>query len=257
MSALSKPELVSILKMHKLNNKNNATELVASGSVSSFTKQNTIRLLQFFFAAKRIQKFLRSRWSCEYTCPLSLEPVVYPLFAFKPKGSTKFVYYNLEILSNYLVNTGNFRDPKTREEYSEAILMSIDREMAKNKLKISVTKLKSVFHASKNKKYYRKKKDFEDTLLIIDRCIDDAVSSLRSWIENDRNANSINISFMIFRSYFRRLCILSRDDALNCIKRTMCSINKSVKNESDVRANENRDHVISFLYQIQFEELGI
>ena len=52
---------------------------------------------------------------------------IYPFFAFKPKGSILFIYYNLIDLADYLITTGDFRDPKTREKYSDdRILQKID-----------------------------------------------------------------------------------------------------------------------------------
>ena len=64
-----------------------------------------------------------------------MEEVRYPCFAFRPKGfmidkckrnGTSFIYYNLEPLVDYLISSGDFRDPKTREPYSETTLKSID-----------------------------------------------------------------------------------------------------------------------------------
>lgn len=253
----SKRDLQDILKLHHINKTSVATSIISSGPISSFNKINMSKLIVCNLAAKRIQKFLRKSWSIEDICPVSLESVKYPIFAFKPKGSTKFIYYNLNLLCDYLITTGDFRDPKTREEYTEITLKSIDKEMQKNGIKLNVPKLKSVLLASKNKAYYRKKKDIEDTLLIIDRCLDDAVSSLRSWIESERSISEPSISFMVFRSYFRRLVSISNNDAVNMIKRTLITINKSVKNPDDKRASDNRDNVIAFLYQTLYDEVGI
>jgi hypothetical protein len=61
---------------------------------------------------------------------------------------------------------------------------------------------------------------------------------------------------MVFRSYFRRLASISSEEAQNVIKRTLITINRSVKNQNDRRANDNRDNVIAFLYQTLYDEVG-
>jgi hypothetical protein len=207
--------------------------------------------LKMYLSVRRIQKFLRSKWTLEAICPVSLEPIKYPLFAFKPKGHHLFIYYNLEIYSEYLINTGDFRDPKTREIYSDDVLKKIDTELDKNKI---VVPLKGVYKASKNKRHYQHKKEHEDTLLLLDRCLDDVVSSLRSLIEKKKEHNQL--LFMAFRSYFKRLVSCSREESINFIKRTINSINNSVKS-TDNDTNVIRDNIILFLYQTQFDELGL
>lgn len=227
-----------------------------SKQISKLNKNEIIKVLRSHFSVKKIQKFLRLKWSIESICPVSLETVNYPLFAFKPKGNRHFIYYNLEIFSNYLISTGDFRDPKTREVYNEDTLKSIDKELVKNKINVP---LKGVFRASKNEKYYKNKKDMADNILVLDRCLDELISTLRSWVENRNNANinvNINILFMAFRSYFKRLCVYSKDEAVNLIKRTIVSVNKSVKANVPESSN-NRDHIIQFLYQVQYDELEI
>lgn len=227
-----------------------------SKQISKLNKSEIIKVLKSHHAVKRIQKFLRTKWSIESICPVSLENVSYPLFAFKPKGNSHFIYYNLEIFSNYLISTGDFRDPKTREVYNEDVLKSIDKELVKNKILVP---LKGVYKASKNEKHYKNKKDLADNILVLDRCLDELISTLRSWVENRNNTNinvNINILFMAFRSYFKRLCVYSKDEAVNLIKRTIVSVNKSVKPNIPESSN-NRDHIIQFLYQVQFDELEI
>jgi hypothetical protein len=224
---------------------------------SKLKKNELINLLQTLYSVRKIQKILRQHWTYEKPiCPLSLEPVIYPLFAFKPKGSRKFIYYNLEVLSSYLLTSGDFKDPSTRESYSESSLKSIDKELLRNGIKINGS-LKSIYQASKNKKYYKNKKEMEDNILVLDRCLDEIISSLRYWIENKKTNIEINILYMAFRSYFKRLCVYSSEQASSLIKRTIISINNCIKNENDHIASNYRDNVILFLCQIQYDELGI
>lgn len=247
-------ELKEILRIHK---KKFVKEKIKK--CYYFKKQEIIDLLNDMFAVLRIQKFLRKKWADngnnEPICPLSLEPVKYPLFAFKPKGTRKFIYYNLEILSTFLLNSGDFKDPSTRETYSEEILKSIDNELQKNNIVIK-NNLKSIYKASINKKYYKKKKEIEDSILVIDRCLDEIISSLRYWVENKKTNIEINILYIAFKSYFKRLCSFSTENAQSLIKRTISSINNSTKDE-DVVSSNYRDNIIQFLYQLQYDELGL
>ena len=105
--------------------------------------------------------------------------LTYPCFPFRPKGQTLFIYYDLKSISEYLLNSGDFRDPKTREEYSIAHLTLLDKLRKENKIMD-----KSIVTLSKNKKFYRQKKDNEESILIIERCLDDIISSMRNLLEN-------------------------------------------------------------------------
>jgi len=257
MNNISLKELKELIKLYKIKDKNLKC-IMPDKCISKCKKEDLIKLLNVYLCTRRIQKFLRKKWSLEDICPVSLEAIKYPLFAFRPKGLRQFIYYNLEIFSNYLVSTGDFRDPKTRELYSDDVLKNIDKEITKNSIKLEGA-LKSVYSASKNKRYYRNKKEIEDNMLVLDRCLDEIISSLRSWVENRRPSvpNTQNILFMAFQNYFKRLCSYSKTEAHNLIIRTIISINNSVKNQNDNVSSNNRDHVIQFLYQIQFDELDI
>lgn len=254
---LSLKDLKELIKIFKIKDKN-VKCIIPDKCISKCKKEDLLNILKIYISTRKIQQFLRKKWSLENVCPVSLEPIKYPLFAFKPKGLRQFIYYNLEIYGNYLISTGDFRDPKTREVYSDDVLKNIDKEIIKNSIKLDGP-LKGVYSASKNKKYYRNKKEIEDNLLVLDRCLDEIISSLRSWVENRRPSatNTQNILFMAFQNYFKRLCSYSKTEAHNLITRTIISINNSVKNQQDTVSSNNRDHVIQFLYQIQFDELDI
>ena len=92
----------------------------------SIMKKNELRNeIYKYFSIVKIQKSFRKYFSSEEICPISIEPIKYPCFPFKPKGATKFIYYNLEPLIEYLITTGDFRDPKTREKYSSDTLRTL------------------------------------------------------------------------------------------------------------------------------------
>lgn len=239
--------LKNLLKLYKIKN------------YSKLNKKELISKINTHLSTLKIQKFLRSKWIGDQVCVLSLEKVKYPLFAFKPKGYASLIYYNLDIFANYLITTGDFRDPKTREKYSEETLKKIDKELKKNNISVP---LKGIYRASCNKRHYKKQKEREENILLLDRCIDDIISAMRNMIENrSRRNNAIQtlntLFFMTFRSYFRRLVSVSPDHAKIIIERTIKIINDSVKDPNDKESSYIRDNIIQFLYQIQYDELNI
>jgi hypothetical protein len=225
---------------------------VIGTSLSSSNKKELIKIVQMHKAAKKIQNFLRQKWMKDDTCPLSLEPVKYPVFAFKPKDTYGFIYYNLEMLGNYIVSTGTFQDPKTREPYTQGVLKSIDKTLKSNGITLEGP-FDSVYKASKNVRYYRQKKDLENTILILERCLDEINSSIILFIE--QRVGNPNLLFMAFRSYFKKLCVVSKTEAKNLINRTILSVNNSVKNNQQPSVLLNRDTVVLFLYQLLWDEL--
>ena len=223
------------------------------------------------FAIKRLQNWFRHLKALDdRLCPISMTLAIYPYFVFKPKGSTLFIYYNLVDLASYLITTGDFRDPKTREKYSEETLKKIDIELNRSKinLKSPTSPFKSVYKASQATKYYKNKKETEDNILVLERILDDTIDKMRILIEDRvRRSNAIitlnTLLFMIFRSYFRRLVAQSKETAELLIARTIITINKSLKDNDPtvdpltyIDTNMIRDNIITFLYQVKFDEFG-
>lgn len=239
-------------------------------------KPAIINLILTYISCIKIQRFFRKKMAVEQVCPITMDFPTYPCFAYMPKGHTRFIYYNLESLANYLLTTGDFRDPKTREEFPEETIIKMDKEIKKNKIAIK-NPHKSMLKASKNKKYYRNKKDTENSILFLERCLDDIIGSMRSLLEQKiRRGNPLQvlntILFMSFKEYYRRLVQLSPDASTNLIRRTIILINNCVERsritvglegpEQPERiqtpisddTNQIRDNIIAFLYQIEFEE---
>jgi hypothetical protein len=152
---------------------------------STLKLEQLLDILEIYHATVKIQRFLRRKFSADDTCPISLEPVKYPLYGFKT--NSKFIYYNLQDLTDYLIETGDFRDPKTRNEYSIKNIVDIDNEIMKNGIQIKVPELKSLVHAYKKKQYYIDKKRLKDTVLNYERVLDEYVNALRLWIESSHN----------------------------------------------------------------------
>jgi hypothetical protein len=213
---------------------------------SKLKKNQLVVEINTYFSVIKIQKFFRLKNGSGELCPISMDKISYPCFPFKPKGHSLFIYYNLEPLVSYLLTTGDFRDPKTREKYSPETLQKMDKLRESNKIKG-----KSVFRAFKNKRYYKKKNDIEENITVIERCLDDIISSMRSLLENrDRRRRhavpTLNtLFFMSFRVYFRRLVAQSRDHAENLIQRTIKLVNETVNRPRRLGSFENISDAVS------------
>ena len=128
----------------------------------------------------KLQRWFRSIY-CTERCPISLTNVVYPCYCFKPINSRKLIYYNLNNLNNFLISSGDFRDPSSREYYSDKFLKNLDKY--KKNLK-SVTNKEKIYILKRNEKeIYKKQREKEEKLLVLDRCIDDIVAEIRNMME--------------------------------------------------------------------------
>jgi len=227
---------------------------------SKLTKITLLAKINTHLSIIKLQRFFRSFWIDDGLCPVSMEEIKYPCYAFKPKGfmidkckrnGTSFIYYNLEPLVNYLISSGDFRDPKTREPYSEIILKSIDKCRVENKLKF-----KSVYKASVNKTKYRRKKEKEEDLIVLERCIDEVVSSIRLILEkeqvnrdNDPRITLNSFHFPTFHRYFRNMLYKSKEYANQVLKRTI-NIITGPEERPTQDPNEIKDFILQFIYTL-------
>jgi len=234
---------------------------------SKLNKEEILTRINVNLSIIKIQRFLRSRW-IDGLCPVSMEEVKYPCFAFRPKGfmidrsknrnGTSFIYYNLEPLVNYLVSSGDFRDPKTREPYSEETLKCIDKCKVENKIK-----MKSVYRASINKTIYRRKREREEDLIVLERCIDEVVSSIRIILEteqpNDSEITLNSFHFPTFHRYFRNILYKSKDYAEQVLEHTI-NIITGPDERPTLDPNGIKDFILQFMYTLKityFEENNI
>lgn len=218
---------------------------------STLKKKEIVELLVRYYSVVRLQRFIRDRWNDEL-CPISLEPIRYPCFSFKPKGfigRVSFIYYNLEPLVSYLLSSGDFRDPKTREPYSESVLKKIDNLVTTNNLK-----MKSVYKASKNGTIYKRNRDREEDIIVIERCIDEIVHSMRIIMETESNNDStITLSsfhFPTFHRYFRNLLYKSEEAAKRLLVSTINVITGPEQRPSP-DPNNIKDYILQFLYTLE------
>jgi hypothetical protein len=216
---------------------------------SKLRKDELVYKINTMLAILKLQRHFRNKW-INGPCPISMEPIGYPCFSYKPKGSTTFIYYNLDTLVDYLLQTGDFRDPKTREPYSDETLKAIDKY--KNKAGLIS---KSVYKASCNRNIYRRKKEHEDDIMVLERYLDEIVSSIRGIMETeniceDRTILLNSYHFPTFLRYYKKLLQLSKETANYKINNTIQIISGS-KEQPPIDPYNLQDFILQFFYTIE------
>ena len=228
-------------------------KIININNYSKLRKNELVNIINYNLSVLKIQRYVRnSLMGRDAICPISIQSVCYPCYPFRPKGSSNFVYYNLECLIDYLLTTGDFRDPKTREPYTDETLKSID----KYRCKVGI-KCKSVYNASQNRNFYKRKRDHEDDIMVLERCIDEVVSSIRGIMEDDRthddNPRIIlnSYHFPTYLRYYKKLLEKCKFSAKNKIDNTI----RIMTGRPDIRPlldpNNLQDFILQFMYTIE------
>ena len=180
---------------------------------------NLLDTIKKELACKKIQKVFRIKKGINQDkCPISLKPINYPCWVFKV-NKNKFVYYNLKPLVEYLLSSGNFRDPMTRVPFSKENLLSIDKTVKSLKMKY-----KSVLKFKNNPDFYRRKKIREETINTYSDQIREIISLIRDKIEDMPRVSQLdmelNLSCIYLSNRSRRKCKESFEDSIGLINTT-------------------------------------
>lgn len=222
-------------------------------------KINIILMINKHLSILKIQRWIRKKLSKNESCPISMDRINYPCFVYKPIGTQKLIYYNLSAIKNFLIKSGDFRDPISRDSYTEENLQTMDiidkyyHKYEKN------YKIVSVCKASKNTKFYLKMKEKECELLTFERILDAICQDIKELIaENPLDNFMMNAVYLHdYRIQFRRLLLRSLSHAEYVINKNIDNINASrIKEFKMAKQYETSDNVTHFLYQLR-EELYI
>ncbi len=236
---------------------------------SKLHKKDIISLIQTYTSVIKLQRWVRKTMCKNENCSISLESIRYPCFGYVPKNGV-IIYYNLYPLKDYLISTGDFRDPNTRDFYSETQLKTMDKiedyfekTKPKEKRKRSAKRSRSVFKASKNTKFYKKIKNRENEIQILEREMDNLIERILTEIIGDvhRVDRKFVLNTVFFVSYqlnFRRLILRDREHASYAIKKNidgLVHLFKKVQCGYDQSQSEDHEYIINWLYQLSFNEL--
>lgn len=234
---------------------------------SGLNKDSLILTINKYHATLKIQKWARKILSKDEICPISFESIKYPCFAFKTENNV-LIYYNIQALRNFLIKTGDFRDPSTRVKYTDKQLFEIDSIYRYN-LNLhpfninsdnSSNFFKSVFQASRNYRFYERIKEKEQELLIFERILDSISNEIIELISENLNneTNILTFNSMYLHDYqiqFRRLINRSNSHAKYMINKNIDNFNQILTKEKTFNKIQFRtcEYVIIYLYQLREE----
>ncbi len=154
-------------------------------NISKSKKSDIVKNVDEKLACLKIQRWFRKIKIGDARCAISLDPIKYPCYAFKP-GIGKLNYYNLETLKNYIIESGNFSDPLSRIQFTDKDLKAMDDiDLYHRGYKHSQDAYVSVLKASKNKNYYAKKHELECETITFERVLDIISQDIINYLIND------------------------------------------------------------------------
>lgn len=221
---------------------------------SKLNKKELNIIVSRLLIISKIQRWIR-KYIFNYNdeiCSISLEKINYPCFPFVPKPGI-IIYYNAKALKEYLLESGDFRDPKTRENYTIKHLCVLDN--------IEKT-TPSVLKAFKNIKKYNKIKEKENEMLILERSMDDIISDVFIDIIDNNNIISIDIESLLNNDYlinynieFLRLLNIDKNYAIKSLKEDIESLQLSLDKKLDIYISNDikytsHCYLIQKLYQL-------
>lgn len=179
---------------------------------SKLNKANLALHIYHTFSARKIQRL----WLL-YLCsnnkednipidPINMETITFPCFRYHTKIG-KLYLYNIDNLVECILVSGKFRDPLTREDYTDNDLKNIDLiYRVKNK------KSKNVYKSKYSRKYI-KMKILEEDILVAERYLLDIAEYMKNLIDNDEHNISYKLETLLtnyFPNYLYYFHILYR-----------------------------------------------
>jgi hypothetical protein len=187
--------------------------------------------LNELISAVLIQRFIRKQWIKDSVCPISYEPVVYPCFCFHARKVK--IYYNLEPLRDFIIKTGDFKDPSTKIPFTTKDIEQIDILCKYNKLKKIPGYPSGIMEANNNIRFYDKIKQRESEQLTIERILDFACDNISRILHSGSTGEQIDAEqlatyYQDYKSHFRLLKSRSSDHAKYIINKHIDSLEKDI-----------------------------
>ena len=95
----------------------------------SLLRKNELQdILNKFLAIKRIQRSFRNYFYKDEIDCITLEPVSFPCFVYRTV-SGKHYFYAFDSIITFIMKSGNYNDPLSREEYTDDTLQRLDNQV--------------------------------------------------------------------------------------------------------------------------------
>jgi len=144
-------------------------------------KSEMVREYNKHLSVMKIQKEFRRHFYRNAIDHITLEKVEYPCFIFKTK-SGKCYFYSYESIVKYIMKTADTRDPMTRTQYSDEILIRLDSDAKKY---LPHFKFKSTLKIKKNPDYARRIRNRENEILNYQTRINEIKESIIIAVDSD------------------------------------------------------------------------
>lgn len=196
------------------------------------------------YARLRIQRWVRRIFSRGERCPVSLEPIKYPCYGYLSKHV--FIYYNVNVLKEYLVESGNFTDPITRAEYSPKVLKELDSiDKYSRKTRSVDSEYVSVFACSKKHKMYMRKRQERNKILHRERIIDILCQDIVTYLVSFEGYFSMDTAAAYVRAYVHNIMYIYNLDKEHSIYLNQKAL--SVFFASIDQINIRKSHVFEYI----------
>jgi hypothetical protein len=185
--------------------------------LASLTKEELIGLSEFHKGIVNVQRlFRKSRVPTNTVCPISLEPLIKPVFIHR--NATGFKRgYNLKVLAEYFLSCGKTVDPVDKQPYSKQTLVEMDKMLQRNNI---ILKPLSKINTEAEQKKYRLEKERLEEIQVLQDDIEDIL-----WPKVlDTITFCVNLSF--FLSSEHRSLVLFQN---SCVRLRYLSVSEFAK----------------------------
>jgi len=165
----------------------------------------------------------RSDDSVEFRDPITLEMLGKHVYTFHSRTNNFSMRYNVESLARYLLETGHFEEPTTRIELNLDDLYEIQKKVDEAGIDLSdCSPFTNLVTAYKNPKVYQDKKERQDLIEGLERCVGEVVTSFLEIVEDKYSENGqvkLCMHFAHFTHFFKQLAEADEHYALQCLER--------------------------------------
>lgn len=145
---------------------------------SHLKKKDLINYYNSNLAASKIINYFRKYLYSNILDPITMDYVEYPCFLWNPPNTQKLLFYNYSSLVEYIIKTGDTKDPSTRIPFSDNDLTRLDRQSKKKGYKY-----RSTLKIKNNERYLLKVRNIQNEIRNIEMRINELRNLLKIALE--------------------------------------------------------------------------